>query len=126
MSFLRTTRHLGLVGRCVLLWLALSMGVAIASPIVHPQSLELVCASAGVVKLMVQTDDGAQELGLELGAGHLDCPLCLLSGAPPLPSRAADLPMLPPQAHALRPIEAARRVAATAAPLPARGPPSLA
>jgi len=125
MSFLRTTRHLRLVGRCVLLWLALSMGVAIASPIVHPQSLELVCASAGVVKLMVQTDDGAQELGLELGAGHLDCPLCLLSG-PPLPSRAADLPMLPPQGLALQPIEAARWVATTAAPPPARGPPSLA
>ena len=122
MSLLRHTRHLGLIGRCVLLWFALSMGVAIASPIVHPQPLELVCASAGVVKLIVQTDDGVQEMG----ASHLDCPLCMLSGGPPLATPAVDLPALPPVGQALHPIKARHVVAVSAAPPPARGPPSFA
>jgi hypothetical protein len=63
---------------------------------------------------------GAQELG----ATHMDCPLCLLTGAPP-PALVAALPHPLPLAHAVQPIPAARIAAATAAPLPARGPPTL-
>lgn len=117
MSCLRHAHHLG---RLVLLWFALSLGAAIASPIVNPQALELVCSSAGAVKAVVQTEDGAKELG----ATHMDCPLCLLTGAPP-PTRVATLPHPLPLGHAVRPIPAARIAAATAAPLPARGPPAL-
>jgi hypothetical protein len=73
------TRFLGLVGRWVLLWFVLSLGVATASPIVHPQAVELVCSSAGSIKVVVHTEDGAQEMG----ASHIDCPLCVLTGAPP-------------------------------------------
>jgi len=114
-------RFLGLVGRWALLWFMLSLGVAVASPIVHPQAMELVCSSAGSIKAVVQTDDGVQEVG----ASHTDCPLCLLTGAPP-PSPAAaafDLPL--PLGRVLQPIPAARLAAATAAPLPARGPPAF-
>lgn len=106
--------------RWVLLWFALSLGVAIASPVVHPQAMELVCSASGSVKAIVHTDDGAQELG----AGHLDCPLCMLAGAPPA-TPTLELPVLMPLAHAVRPIAAAHIAAATAAPMPARGPPSL-
>ena len=109
----------GLV-RGLLLMFVLSLGVAIASPIVKPQAMELICSGAGIVKAVVHTDDGVQELG----AGHLDCPLCVLGGAPPVPS-AVTLPTLQPLGHAVQPIPAARIAAATAAPLPARGPPSL-
>ncbi|WP_399683120.1 DUF2946 family protein [Xenophilus sp.] len=110
----------GLLGRAVLLCFALSLGAAVASPLVHPQAMELVCSASGAVKLVVKTDDGAQEMG----ATHLDCPMCLLAGAPPPAPAALALPHPQPLGHALQPIEAARLAAATAAPLPARGPPA--
>ena len=31
----------------VLIWFVLSLGVAVASPVVHPQAMELVCSAAG-------------------------------------------------------------------------------
>jgi hypothetical protein len=117
---MQALRHLPQIGRLVLLWFALSLGVAVASPLVNPQDMELVCSSAGAIKAVVQTEDGAQELG----ATHMDCPLCLLNGAPP-PALVAALPHPLPLAHAVQPIPAARIAAATAAPLPARGPPAL-
>lgn len=109
----------GLV-RWVLLWFALSLGAAIASPVVHPQAMELVCSATGSLKAIVHTEDGAQELG----AGHMDCPLCMLAGAPPA-TPTHELPMLMPRAHAVRALPSAHIAAASAAPMPARGPPSL-
>ncbi|MEF7612538.1 DUF2946 family protein [Aquincola sp. MAHUQ-54] len=108
--------------RLVVAWFMLSLGVAVASPIVHPQSMELVCSAAGSVKLIVQNGDGT---ATELGSVGMDCPLCLPVGAPP-PSLAATL-VLPalPLAYALQSVPSARIAAATAAPLPARGPPAL-
>lgn len=116
-----TPRLLGLVGRWVLLWFAMSLGVAVASPIVHPQAMELVCSSVGSVKVVIHTEDGAQEMG----ASHMDCPLCVLTGAPPpaLAIVSFDLPL--PLGRVVQPIPAARHAAATAAPLPARGPPTF-
>jgi hypothetical protein len=102
----------------VLMWFVLSLGVAVASPVVHPQAMELVCSATGAVKVIVQTDDGVQEMG----ASHLDCPLCVLTGAPP-PTPVVALPVVQPLAFAVQSIPAARIAAATAAPLPARGPP---
>src|SRR3989344_4946614 len=84
----------------VLAWFVASMGVAIASP-------------------LVKTDDGT----VEMGAMGMDCPLCATPSAPPPTPVAAVLPPHP-LAHALQPVEAARIAAATAAPLPARWPPS--
>jgi hypothetical protein len=118
MPALRHARHLV---RLVLAWFVLSLGVAIASPVVQPQSMQLVCSAAGAIKVIVQTDDGARELG----ASHLDCPMCMLTGAPPPAAQPVDLPNVLPLGHAVQPIPAARIAAATAAPLPARGPPSL-
>ncbi len=113
---------LGLLGRAVLAWFVLSLGVAVASPLVCPQSLELVCSGAGVMKLIARDDGGAQERG----AAHLDCPMCMPLLAPPPPPAAAGACEPPaPLSYALRPSVAARIAAATAAPLPARGPPSL-
>lgn len=114
-------RHFHTLGRLVLLWFVLSLGVAVASPLVYPQAMELVCSSAGAVKVIVQTDDGAQELG----ASHMDCPLCVLTGAPPPAQPLAAVPPIQPLGHAVQSIPAARLAAATAAPLPARGPPAF-
>ncbi len=113
-------RHLRRLCSFVLLCFVASLGIAVASPVVHPQAMELVCSAAGAVKVIVHTDDGAQEMGM----GHLDCPLCMLGAAPP-PAPVVSLPAVLPLGHALQPIPAARLAAATAAPLPARGPPSL-
>lgn len=115
-------RQLTQIGRLVLLWFALSLGAAAASPLVNPQSMELVCSSAGAIKVVVKTDDGARELGASL----LDCPLCAIAGAPPPSAEVPQFVHPLPLGHALQPISAARLAAATAAPLPARGPPSLA
>ena len=103
----------------VLAWFMASLGMAIASPIVHPQSFQLVCSASGAVMLMAQGDDGAAD---PMGASGMDCPLCAPGGAPPSPDTATAAPPQP-LAHALRPVPAARIAAATAAPLPARGPP---
>jgi len=65
--------------RWVLLAFALSLGAAIASPLIQPQAMSLICSGAGVMKVVVQTDDGA----VELGSHALDCPLCANLAAPP-------------------------------------------
>ena len=74
---MQTLRRAHFLARLVLVWFALSLGVAAASPLVQPRVMELVCSSAGMVKILVQTDDGMQEV-----SNHtLDCPLCLAAGA---------------------------------------------
>ena len=110
------------VGRWVLMWFVLSLGAAVASPLVHPQAVELVCAGAGTIKTVVHTEDGVREMGVS----HMDCPLCMLTGAPPpaLAASASNLSL--PVGRLVQSIPAARLAAATAAPLPARGPPALA
>lgn len=109
------------LARVVLAWLALSLGVAIASPMVQPQALELVCSAAGAVKVLVQTDDGTQDLG----GMHLDCPLCMLGGAPPPLPVVAVIAHPLPLGRAVQSIPAARIAAATAALPPARAPPTF-
>jgi hypothetical protein len=106
--------------RLVLAWFMASLLIATASPIVHPQAIELVCSSAGAVKAIVQGEDGP----VELGATAMDCPLCLISVPLPVTAQIA-LPTPQPLGRALQSIPAARIAAATASPLPARGPPTL-
>jgi hypothetical protein len=114
------TRASGLLGRAVLLWFVLSLGGAAASQLMNPQSLERVCSSAGIATALIQTGDGP----IKINATHFDCPMCALTGAPP-PVASALPPSQPqPLGQALQPIPAARIATATAAPLPARGPPA--
>ena len=120
LSPLQTIRSLRWLARLVLAWFVLSIGVAVASPLVNPQGMELICSGSGAIKVLVKTDDGAKELS----SHTLDCPLCAHVGAPP-PTSQALLPVAHPLAHALRPIPAAHIAARTAAPLPPRGPPAL-
>ena len=112
-------RHARFLARLVLAWFVLALGAAAAAPIVQPQATELVCSAGGAMKLIVKGDDG----GKEVKSHTLDCPLCATLSAPP---PAIGLQTEPPHAlaHALRPIAAVHLAARTAAPLPARGPPS--
>ncbi|MEG0937113.1 MAG: DUF2946 family protein [Comamonas sp.] len=112
-----------LLGRCVLAWFALSIGVASAAPLIQSQGFELICTSTGAMKMVAIGDDGGSD-HTALGAGHLDCPMCLPHAAPPPPVLQLTAPTQSPLRHALQPVERARIAAITAAPLPARGPPS--
>ena len=117
MERLRRARHLV---RFVLVWFVLSLGVAAASPLVHPRQIELVCGSDGQVKAMLLTDDGA----VELRTSHLDCPLCLSASAPPpMAFEVQQPPRLPARgwtALALAPLPSAALL-----PWQARAPPTF-
>ena len=115
-------RHALNLTRLVLVWFALSVGVAIASPMVHPQAMDLVCTSTGSMKLVVQGDDA------DVAATNLtlDCPLCAsLSAPPPALNTSLTQPAPSALAHALEPLAAAHLASVTAPPLPSRGPPAL-
>ncbi len=121
MYFLRQSH---LITRLALVWFALFVCVAAASPLVNPQSMEMVCSGFGVMKLVIQ-DQSQSDEGLGVASAHTqDCSLCGAVGAPP--PVAINLPALPqPLAYALQSIPAARIAALTGAPLPARGPPTF-
>ncbi len=73
--------------RWILVWFALSIGVAVAAPVVNPQSLTLICTSAGNVKFVTESAaDNVDGLASDLHAHSLDCVMCLPQGAPPLAS----------------------------------------
>jgi hypothetical protein len=116
MQAFRQLRHLT---RFVLVWFALSLGVAMASSLVAPKATELVCTSGGMLKLVAVdgTDSAAPS------HGQLDCALCLPMALPPAPC-AVPLLQISPLSHALQPVAAAHIASATAPPLPSRGPPA--
>lgn len=114
-------RNFTLIARFVLACMVLSLGVAVASPMVKPQNVLLVCTGSGAMKALVTADDGTVS---EVGSTSMDCPLCAATGAPP-PVSAVKLEPLQPLGYALQSIPSAHIAARTAAPLPARGPPNL-
>ncbi|MBT3068533.1 DUF2946 family protein [Rhodoferax sp. U11-2br] len=87
MPTLQSQREARSIVHWMLVWFALSIGVAVAAPVVNPQALMLICSAAGSVKFVAQSTgdnpDGAPS-GMQ---GHtLDCVMCLPVGAPPLVS----------------------------------------
>ncbi len=114
-------RHFTILTRLVLAWFVLSLGVAVASPIVKPQDILLVCTGTGAMKVLVKADDGSTR---EMVSATLDCPLCAAVSAPPAVA-GPGVELAQPLAYALKSIPAAHIAARTAAPLPARGPPIL-
>ena len=107
------------VARFMLVWFALSLGAAIASPLLNPQSTELICTGTGVMKLLVKSDDGS---GSEVASRMLDCPLCAtLAAPPPADNIGTQAPRF--SGCVLQTARAANHVVRTAAPLLARGPP---
>jgi hypothetical protein len=76
MQYLRNTPN---IIRFVLVWFALSVGVAIASPMVQPKAMDMVCTSTGSMKLVVQGDEDSSTSA----SSTLDCPLCASISAPP-------------------------------------------
>ncbi len=112
-----------LPGRALLLWFVLSLGAAAASPLVNPQALELVCTSAGVMKLVVRGDGGDAQ-PLKVGA-HADCPLCAPVAPPPVPAPGTAPQAAPAGLRIALAGADGPPPARASAPLPARGPPHL-
>lgn len=107
--------------RLVLAWFMLTLGMAVASPIVHPKAIEVVCSSSGSMQVIMLDDDGQAAPGLH---HSLDCPLCLSITTPPVyVSQHLEQPQ--PLGLALRPVASARIAALVGAPLPPRGPPAF-
>lgn len=115
---MQALRNASFLARLVLAWFALSIGLAVASPLVKPAGMQLICSGGGMVQLLATGDDG----GLLPATHALDCPLCAAPGAPP-PFVGGPAEPLLPLAQAVQSIPSARIAALTAAPLPARGPP---
>ena len=119
MQFLQSLRNAKPLVRWVLVWFALSLGVAAASPLVNPQATELICSGSGLMKLLVKNADGSSS---EVASRMLDCPLCASVSAPPPMANTVAEPAQP-LGHVLQTIPAAHIAALTAAPPPGRGPP---
>ncbi len=122
---MQTLRNAHLLARFVLVWFALSVGVAIASPLVQPKGMQLVCSAAGAITVQFDQGDGG---GIGIGgsqANTLDCPLCAAAGAPP-PQVA--LQALAPMglAYAVQMPADPLSTRRSAAPFPPRGPPASA
>jgi hypothetical protein len=119
-SLLQALRRATALARWVLLGFVLSLGVAIASPIVNPQATQLICSGSGVMKVIVTSADGSTEVASQ----SMDCPLCVSIIAPPPVLKST---VVPHQSlfYALQPVTVAVIAKRTAAPLPARGPPEF-
>lgn len=117
MSALRPARNLA---RLVLAWFVLALGVAVASPLVKPQSWQMVCSAAGTAWLLSIDDAGLAGTS----AQQMECPLCWLVAAPPPEfSRGLAPPLL---ARALVfSVLPVRDTTRTGPALPARGPPRI-
>lgn len=117
---MQTLRSSKLIAKLVLVWFALFLGSAIASTIIKPENLQMVCSTGGVMKMVdTSSDDGDVKV-----SASMDCPLCASVTAPPTPL-SLHLEKLSPLAHALQPVAAAHIASVTAPPLPSRGPPAL-
>ena len=122
MTLLHTLRNSPWLAKLALLWFALTLGVAVASPIVNPQTELVICTGIGMLKVVL-ADDGTVTTAATSDTGDtLFCPLCMVGGAPaPLVVNTVEPPH--PLSHVLQSIPAAHIAALTAAPPPARGPP---
>lgn len=110
------------MARFVLAWFVLFVSASVASPLIKPVDLQLVCSALGPSRL-VDREAAGREDGMAQ-AQSLDCPACLPGLVPgPAPGRGPWLvalgpalaPSVPPaQGHGARPT-----------PFAARAPPVL-
>jgi len=118
---MQTLRNAHLIARFVLVWFALSIGVAIASPMVNPQSLQLVCSGSGSMKVISMDADGKSTSTV---SHTLDCPLCASISAPP-PVDIIGFSSVAPRSYSAPVQDTGSFTPVLATPPPARGPPSL-
>ena len=114
---MQSLRRARFIARLVLAWFALTLGAAIASPLLKPVGLELICSAGGSAKF-VQHGSGSEQ------APHtLDCPMCVAPHAAAPPPSLAFNDFAHARAQAVPVARTAQLTAATIAPPSARGPP---
>ena len=115
---MQTLRNARWITRLVLVWFALFIGAAVASPMVKPMTGQIVCSAMGGMKMVMDGEDGQAAQP----SASMDCPLCAPLITPPAP---AALAFEPPSAlaHVLQTLPSAHLASLTGAPLPPRGPP---
>jgi hypothetical protein len=121
MFSLQSLRNAHRLTRFVLVWFALFVGAAVASPLVKPEAVQLVCSAMGGVKL-VQADAAGAEVDGVVSHTALDCPACLPLIAPPAADLLAPLPT-GHLSHVLQPLRAARLASLLGQHWQARAPP---
>ena len=100
---------------------ALLLCVSVLAAMLQPQTVNVVCSSMGVMRVVVSGDEGAPELKTSM-----DCPLCAHAApALPAPSLVALVPFDDARAHIVQRLPEAVLLSRTAPPLPSRGPPVL-
>ena len=109
------------LSRLVLVWYVLFVGVSVLAATLQPKTMDVVCSTMGIMKVVVQGEGENTAL-----SSSMDCPLCAhATPLLPLPTVAA-LPHMPDaRAHIVQALPEALLLARTAPPLPSRGPPDL-
>ncbi len=109
-----------MLSRAVAAAFLLAIGLAQASAVLRPQSIELLCSAGSAMKLLIKSSDGDAQ---DSGTHTVHCGLCALGdGTPPAAWLASTLALA--QAQPQLPFISAL-VARAAPPLPARGPPAF-
>jgi hypothetical protein len=119
MQYLRNAHA---IARFVLVWFVLSMGVAVASPLVKSPVTELICFGSWAMTVMLPADDGSTPATSPVSHAW-DCPLCAGLGAP-LSETVAKVDPVQPLSYVLKSMASSHITVASATSLPARGPPT--
>lgn len=121
MTLMQTLRNTPWLAKLALLWFALTLGAAVASPMVNPQTELVICTGSGMLKVVL-ADDGTVTTAATDAGDALFCPLCMVGGAPAtFVMNTLALPQ--PLSYAQIYIPTTHIAALTAAPPPARAPP---
>ena len=116
-----TTTKLRRLARLVLVWYVLFVGVSVLAATLQPKTMEVVCSSMGLMKVVVQGEGGDAQV-----RSSMDCPLCAhATPALPPPTVAALAHVPDARSHIVQRLPEAVLIARTAPPLPSRGPPEL-
>lgn len=107
------------LSRLVLVWYVLFVGVSVLAATLQPKTIDVVCSSMGVMKVVVQGEGENTAL-----SSSMDCPLCVhTTPALPPPTVAALAHVPDARAFIVQALPEALLLARTAPPLPSRGPP---
>jgi hypothetical protein len=116
-----TPSNLHRLVRLVLAWYLLFVGVSVLASTLQPKTMEVVCSSMGLMKLVVLGEEGENHV-----RASMDCSLCAhATPALPPPSVAVLAHVPDARSHIVQRLPAAVLIARTAPPLPSRGPPEL-
>ena len=107
------------LGRFVLSWYLLFLGVSVLAATLQPKSMDVVCSATGIMKVVVQGEGGDTQVG-----SGMDCPLCAHTTPVLPPHNVAVLAHLTDaRAYIVQALPEALLLARTGPPLPSRGPP---